>query len=360
MKFNARVLAGCVVVLLSLCPAVADVYGRLKFIVKNADDEKPLTKGNITLEDSTNVHPKVTLKIGPDGTITTDPLEVRAWHITTSSDNFEDDKRDVTVVRDTTTEVEVLMEPVKEKTITIKASKTTVKTSDVSTSSVRDQQFRQEFPTSSNPQSLQKELVTAPGMVLDSNGQVHPGGEHNATTIYINGYQLPGAFQGKFGQVLSGTAAQSIDVQTGGYAPEYGSEAAAILNVDLRAGTVNPFFNYDAEAGSFKTLFDQFTFGGQLGQPYGEPLDSGQQARRFSYFVDVTRRSTAKLSNRRSLSSKRRTTTAFPTQASETSITKHPAGTPFRSSPGITPPTTRSRTEPACPIALPLMGKVMD
>ena len=273
---------------------IPDVYGRLKITVKNADDEKGIAQATVVLEDSANVHSKIKLTTGADGSVTTDLLEARVWHITSNAGDFQEDKQDATVARDTTTEVEVLLEPIKEKTIVIKGQKNVVKTGDTSQSTTRDRSFNKLFPaTGGNPQSLQKELVSAPGMVLDSNGQVHPGGEHSGTTLYFNGVQIPGAFQGKFGQLLSPTALQSIDVQTGGFAPEYGSEAAAILNVNLRSGTLTPFQSYEAQVGSFRSAFGDLTFGGQVGQEYGQPLDNGVRARQLAYFVDITARTTA-------------------------------------------------------------------
>jgi outer membrane receptor protein involved in Fe transport len=293
-RLSKRSVACLVIALLTVTSAFADVYGRLKITVKNADDEKGIVKATVVLEDSANVHPKITLTTGADGSVTTDLLEARSWHITSSATDYQDDKRDAVVARDTTTEVEVLLEPIKEKTIVIKGQKNVVKTGDSSQTTTRDQAFNKLFPaTGGNPQSLQKELVSAPGMVLDSNNQVHPGGEHSGTTLYFNGVQIPGAFQGKFGQLLSPTALQSIDVQTGGFAPEYGSEAAAILNVNLRSGTLTPFLNYEAQAGTFRSAFGDLTFGGQVGQEYGQPLDNGIRARRLGYFVDLTARTTA-------------------------------------------------------------------
>jgi outer membrane receptor protein involved in Fe transport len=274
--------------------ALADVYGRLRIVVKNADDEKPIAKATITLEDSANVHPKTTLTTGADGTVTTGQLESRPWHVSVEADQFQLDKRDVTVANDTTTEVEILLEPLKEKVIKITGQRIVVKSGDTSNTQKRDQNFQQKFPSAgSNPQSLQKLVLTTPGMAQDSNGQAHPRGEHSATTVYINGFQLPGAFQGRGGQVLSPTAIQNIDILTGGYAPEYGSETAAILNVNLRSGTLKPFQSYDVQAGTFSTGFTDLTFGGQIGRPYGLPNDDGLSARELAYLFDFTGRTTA-------------------------------------------------------------------
>ncbi|HVT10712.1 MAG TPA: TonB-dependent receptor [Fimbriimonadaceae bacterium] len=275
--------------------AWADVLGRLHFSVKNAADEKPVAGAKITLKDSANVRPPIVLKTDDKGNVTTDPIDARAWHITTEADTFHADERDVTVVADTTTEVEVLVEPLKETTIVVKGQKNVVNGSDTSQGVKRDPgTFNQKFPTNpGNRQSLNETLRANPGLAQDSVNQLHPRGEHSSTTIYVNGFQIPGAFQGRFGQILSPSAIQSLDLMTGGYAPEYGRETAAILNVELRAGTISPFVNYSLSGGTFNTLDGGITFGGQLGQSYGEANDQGVKAKRFGYLIDLNARTTA-------------------------------------------------------------------
>src|SRR5438309_2316512 len=104
-------------------PACADVFGRLKFTVKNAADEKPISGAKIVLKDSANTRPDVTLTTAADGTVTTGQIDARAWQAATTADTFDGDSRSVTVIADTTTDVEVLLEPLKEKTIVIKSAR---------------------------------------------------------------------------------------------------------------------------------------------------------------------------------------------------------------------------------------------
>lgn len=273
--------------------AFADVVGRLHFAVKNAADEKPLAHATVTLKDTANVHPPLVLNVGADGTVTTPAIEARVWTVETKSDEYQTDTRSVTVVADTSTEVEVLLEPLKEQVIKVTATRTVTRPGDTTESTRRDQTNLLKFPnTVSNKQSLSQFLQSTPGLALDSVGQEHPLGEHAATTIYLNGFQLPGAFQGRAGQVLSPTAVQNVDVITGGFAPEYGRETAAILNIALRAGTITPFGAYSITGGGFDTFETGVTVGGQFGSEYGEPNDQGLRARRFGYLIDLNGRTT--------------------------------------------------------------------
>src|SRR5207253_1248001 len=123
--------------------------------------------------------------------------------------------------------------------------------------------FIKTYPANAgNKQSITKVLRGNPGFVEDSVNQVHPRGEHSATSIFINGFELPGALQGRAGQVISAETIQSVDLLTGMYAPEYGGETAAILNINLKAGTIKPFQDITLQGGDYNTGFGSVTLGG--------------------------------------------------------------------------------------------------
>src|SRR5947209_2932763 len=119
---------GALFVTFALCLATAgsahaDVVGRLHFSVKNAADEKPIAGAKITLHDTANVRADVTLTTDAQGGATTGQLDNRTWHVTTEAENSQPDTRDVTVIADTTSEVEMLLEPLKEQVIRITAAR---------------------------------------------------------------------------------------------------------------------------------------------------------------------------------------------------------------------------------------------
>ncbi|HZT40964.1 MAG TPA: TonB-dependent receptor [Chthonomonadaceae bacterium] len=282
--------------LLTTGMARADVYGRLRFSVKNADDEKPLPNAKIVLHDTAGVRPDITLTTDAQGMAASPQLEVRAWQATTNAekaDTFQTDTRQVTVVADTTTDVEILMEPLKEKVIRITGQRSLVNKSQTNNVTQINQQKLQNYPSSGgNPQSMQKVLLTAPGFVEDSVNQAHPRGEHASTTFFINGFELPDVLQGRAGAFLVPETIQNLDILTGGYAPEYGGETAAILNLTLRAGPIVPLRQAYLEGGEFGTVDGALTFGGQGGRPIGLPDAEGHVARKFGYFVDLNARTT--------------------------------------------------------------------
>ena len=241
----ARTLLLAIIVLVGASTAFADVYGRLQFTVKNADDEKPVVGAKITLHDTAGVHADTSLLTDKDGMALSQPLEIRLWGVTVTSELFQPDTRQVQVAADTNTPVEVLLEPLKEKVVTITGQKQLVTATQTTNDTVRTQAFVQTFPVSpANPMSLGNLEATTPGMVLDSVNQVHARGEHSSTTISIDGFALPGANQGRIGQVITPSDVQSADIFTGDYAPEYGGETAAILNLNLRSGSITPHDGY--------------------------------------------------------------------------------------------------------------------
>ena len=273
--------------------ARADVLGRLHIVISAVADKKPIAGAKVTLHDSAGVRPDITLTTGEDGSVTSPLLENRAWKVTVDEDKFEENSLNVTVAADTTTETAIALAPAEEKSSTVKITRPLVTTSNTSNSAHRDQNFIEKFPaTAGNPQSLKNLLITDPGFVQDSVNQVHPRGEHSATSIYIDGFRLPGAFQGRAGQVLLPETIQSLDAQTGGFAPEYGGETAAILNVNLKAGTIKPFSAVSFEGGSYNTYNYGLTFGGQAGAPI-HPGDTGDNvAKKFGYLIDYSGRTT--------------------------------------------------------------------
>jgi outer membrane receptor protein involved in Fe transport len=272
--------------------ARADIVGRLQITVMDADTNKPIANASVTLHDTAGVHGDTTLTTDSAGAVTTQLLEIRAWQITTSADSYETDTRSFTVSADTTTPIEIDLNPQQEKVIKISANKTSVDKGKTSNSTVRSQAFIAKTPSGNgNSQSLGNFLITNPGMVQSTNNQIHPRGEHASTTIDIDGAELPDATIGRGGQFLSPEVLQSADILTGAYAPEYGSEAAAILNLNLRSGTIEPFADMSVQGGSYSTYDGDLTVGGQTGQPLETGVDNGPK--NFRYFLDINNRSTA-------------------------------------------------------------------
>ena len=290
----AKCLASIILIALMLfvgaLSSQADVFGRLSFTVKNADDEKPVAGAKITLHDSAGVRADICLTTDSCGAAVSPPLEFRAWDVTVEADLFHPESRQVQVVGDTSTAVEVLLEPLQEKVVKITGQKQAVTQTQTANVTKRDQTFVKTFPvTVGNPQNLQAVIATVPGEVQDSVNQVHARGEHSSNTIDINGFELPGALQGRIGQVIVPTVIQSMDVITGNYSPEYGGECASIINMNLRSGPITPVESIQLGEGSYVTRYAEMMAGGQTGNfiaPASGATATGQ-AKQFDYFIDM-------------------------------------------------------------------------
>ena len=283
----ARPLLLALLVLGAAAASFADIYGRLQFTIKSAADETPIFGATISLHDSAGVHPDITLLTDKDGMALSQPLEIRPWGVTVSATLFEPVSRQVQVVAGANTPVEALLEPLNETVLIITgtATKPLVLPTETQDVTIRPEAFTQTFPLSpANPQSLQALLVTAPGMVEDSVGQIHARGEHSGNAISLDGFVLPGANQGHYGQIIVPSDIQTADIITGNYAPEYGGETAAVLNLNLRAGTIVPSADLTLGYGSFDTFNGDLTMSGQT----GSRIDPSSDARRLGYFFDIS------------------------------------------------------------------------
>jgi hypothetical protein len=228
--------------------ARADIYGRLHVIVTSSASKSPIKAAQITLHDTTNVRADIPLVTDETGTALSPPLENHAWVVTTDVVTYKTDTRQVTVVTDTTTDVDVSLE---KATISTGSSRLLGnRVSTTTNATVRTNTFIQKVPaTAGNPQQVVRLLSTIPGFVPTTLNLAHPRGEHSSTSFYDNGLLVTGSNPGRAGALINPNAIQTADVMTGGYAPEYGSETAAILNLTLRSGPIVPFQSFTSDGG---------------------------------------------------------------------------------------------------------------
>ncbi len=109
---------------------------------------------------------------------------------------------------------------------------------------------------------LNQVLLEAPGVVNDSDGQLHIRGDHADLQYRINGVILPEGV-GTFGQTLDTRFAQKIDLLTGALPAQYGYRTAGVVDIttkqDFKGGTI------DVYGGSHDTINPSFEYGGTSG-----------------------------------------------------------------------------------------------
>ena len=266
--------------------------GHLQITVTNVDDNQPITGAQVTISDPQGIRPAVVIPTDAAGRALSPGLEPQTWSIRVTAPHFEIEKRQIAVTSGATLELTLTAEPL-EETIKVASQITPLKPRNTSTSTSRNKTFSEKFPIeATNPQQLTGLMVSNPGMVQNSANQVHPRGEHSATSIYMNGFQLGGAAQGRFGPVLDPEVLESLEIMTGGFAPEFAG-GAAILDTTPQSGTAKPFVTGEFGGGNFGNRSGAVSFGGQAGAPTGSQDKDGNPEKVLSYYVRASGRATS-------------------------------------------------------------------
>lgn len=96
-------------------------------------------------------------------------------------------------------------------------------------------------------------LLTFPGVVQDSFGEIHIRGEHRNLQYRLNGVTIPEGIQG-FGAFLDGRAIRSFSLLTGALPAQFGYRTGGVIDVNLRSGAGDPGGWISAYGGSFNTF----------------------------------------------------------------------------------------------------------
>lgn len=275
--------------------AWADALGRLRIIVKDAETSKPISGAHIRILDPTKAVPEFRLDTDAKGSATTDPIADHNWTVTVSAADYIESSKDIKVEAEKITDISFLLGLAHETVITIKATKKQVTKDNTSQGNTISQDVITRRTNPGNAQSISSVLQTVPGFVADSNGQIHPEGEHSSTSYFLNNFQLPSGFQGHLGSYIAPNTIKSVDILTGGYAPQYGRDTAAIVDAQIRTGSAKPFVEYSLTGGGFDTWEGGAVAGGQFGKAYGKPGLDGRSERAFSYLFDLDYRYTGNL-----------------------------------------------------------------
>ena len=106
---------------------------------------------------------------------------------------------------------------------------------------------------------------TTAGVAEDSAGQQHVRGEHTEITYVVDGIPLPDTLSGRQGAIVVPSTIQSVDVILGGFAPEFGIQTAAILDITTLPRASRASTELGLEFGDFGTRNGQLTAVGPLG-----------------------------------------------------------------------------------------------
>ena len=253
---------------------------------------KALPGAKIIVED-TPQHPRAVLRSNASGEALCGELTPGKWLVVATATGFASAVKIVDVEAGKTTLVTFLLTQPNTKIYVVRVPQSIVQTAGKS-GQTRGQQFiKQNTTTGGNGQNLTSVLRTNPGFATDSGGQVHPVGEHASTSYIVDGFQIPDSLMGRQGAPIIPSVLKSIDAMTGAYAPKYGRQTAAIIDVNLLTGGPKSVVHFSQSAGGFSTFETSILASGQFGKPYGLPIDKTIRQKSISYLLTADQRSTA-------------------------------------------------------------------
>jgi len=258
-----------------VCPvAFGGGLHRIRFRVVDPVTYQPAL-GYVELEDSAGHH----AELGPGwlGDGTTAPLDLDFWGTPLGglSLTYSDDGvTDITVpVGATVTLVQQDQVPVKEITIHVTATRLAQNAAPASTSS--NTRTSTQIKTFNNTATTSTQALThgQAGVAEDSAGQQHIRGEHTEITYVVDGVQLPDTLSGRAGAIVVPNTIQSLEIITGGFAPQFGGQTAGVLNITTLPGVAKPTEDLTLQAGSFDTFTEDLTAEGPLGSKANYVID---------------------------------------------------------------------------------------
>ncbi len=114
------------------------------------------------------------------------------------------------------------------------------------------------------------------GVAEDSGGQQHVRGEHAEIAYVVDGVPLPDTLSGRQGSIVVPSTIDSLEMLTGGYAPEFGGQTAAVLNIATLPGAKKASNLFSLQAGSFNALNTELTSQGPIGSRTSYVFDIGE------------------------------------------------------------------------------------
>jgi len=103
---------------------------------------------------------------------------------------------------------------------------------------------------------------SAPGIIEDSNGFIHPQGDHAQTQFVFDNQPITDQQSKQFSTSMPENAIASVEVITGAPPAEYGDKTSLVINAITKSGLGVPAFgSLSTSYGSFGTTQDSLTFG---------------------------------------------------------------------------------------------------
>jgi len=161
--------------------------------------------------------------------------------------------------------------PIRDVYITVNVPRLRRATSDTGTGTKRTQEDINKFGGGGG--DVKNVTKTSAGVTEDSSGQQHVRGEHTEITYVVDGVPLPDTLSGRQGAIVVSSTIESVDVVLGGFAPEFGIQTAAILDITTLPRAKKFGADLDLTYGGFSTRNAQLTAMSPVGSKFGYVLN---------------------------------------------------------------------------------------
>ena len=234
--------------------SVASAAG-VRFVVIDPVTARPVTDSGVTIRSGDSLLYPVTIESGHS-------FDIEKWRKVDSAD------RVVTVVQGQTRTIQVPGEPpVKDVYITVSATRLKHSQSDASSGTTKTKSDIAKFGGSTGG-DVKQITKTSAGVSEDSGGQQHIRGEHSEITYVVDDIPLPDTLSGRQGAIVVPSTIESVDIILGGFAPEFGGQTAAILNITTLPRAKVAQTDAAFSSGSYGTFNGNVTSVGPLGSKF--------------------------------------------------------------------------------------------
>lgn len=155
--------------------------------------------------------------------------------------------------------------PTKEITIHVTATRLAPRAPASGASNTRTKDEIQKFVNTTQADTKQLTKGQA-GVTEDSAGQQHVRGSHSEVSYVVDGVPLPDTLSGRQGSVVVPSTIQSLEIITGGFAPEFGGQVAAVLNIATLPSVAKAEADASIQGGGYNTFNQDLTAVGPIGK----------------------------------------------------------------------------------------------
>ena len=228
---------------------------------------------------------------GYEKTVTTDAtgafrfigIAPNSYHLSVTAQGFQPFHEDVAVRAGVPVALSVALKLAEENT-TVNVAESADQVESVPTPhTVVDTSQFEKLPTYSVGAGLNDVVAhSAPGVIEDSNGFIHPQGDHAQTQFVFDNQSVTDQQSKQFSTSMPENAIASVEVITGAPPAEYGDKTSLVINAITKSGlgVDKSFGSLSADYGSFGTFGESTTYG-TGGKTWGEfislnAVDSGR------------------------------------------------------------------------------------